>query len=61
MWNEVFMTYLNSPSYTLYNKKSRLPFGCLLLYYFVCIKESFQGFSFYFPQIKNAQPLGLSI
>lgn len=21
MWNDVFMTYLNSPSYTLYNKK----------------------------------------
>ena len=47
MWNEVFMTYLNSPSYTLYNKKSRLPFGCLLLYYFTCIKVAFQGLPLY--------------
>ena len=22
MWNDVFMTYLNSPNYTLYNKKA---------------------------------------
>lgn len=22
MWNDVFMTYLNSPIYTLYNKKA---------------------------------------
>ena len=43
MWNDVFMTYLNSPNYTLYNKKSRHPFGCLLKYYFACIKVAFQG------------------
>ena len=22
MWNDIFMTYLNSPNYTLYNKKA---------------------------------------
>ena len=25
MWNDVFMTYLNSPNYTLYNKKKQTP------------------------------------
>lgn len=42
-------------------QKKQTPNGCLLLYYFACIKVAFQGFSFNFPQIKNAQPLGLSI
>ena len=43
MWNDVFMTYLNSPNYTLYNKKSRHPMDVCLNIILLVLKWLFKA------------------
>ena len=43
MWNDVFMTYLNSPSYTLYNKKNRHPMDVCFYIILLVLKWLFKA------------------